>query len=69
MPRALAVPRPEDGVGPLLIPTVKLSNVQAVSVVAARTPETEAIRTGTIQTRFFIIRILFFGSGFLALSG
>ena len=33
MPKALAVPRPVEGWGLLLMPIAKLSKVQAVSVV------------------------------------
>jgi hypothetical protein len=58
MPRALAVPRPVEGWGLLLMPTAKLSNVHAVRVVAAVAPEREASNIVEMQT--IVLRLYMF---------
>jgi hypothetical protein len=54
MPNALAVPKPVDGWGLPLAPIATLSNVQAVRVVAAFTPEREVSSTVAKQRNFLI---------------
>jgi hypothetical protein len=60
MPKALAEPKPVAGWGLLLAPAGKLSKVQAVMVVAALVPDSEARSSVTIETiiLFFIKRCL-----------
>jgi hypothetical protein len=55
-PTALAAPNPVEGLGLLLPPNERLSNVHAVSVVAALAPDSEARSNAAMEIifKFFI---------------
>src|SRR5205823_7286945 len=53
-PRAEAGPKPAEVAGPALVPGATLSKLQAVRVLAALVPDSEAISIDAIQTRYFI---------------
>src|SRR6516225_10086633 len=53
-PMALAAPKPVEGAGLLLLPIARLSNVQAVRVVAALAPDNEAKIIVVMQTNLLI---------------
>jgi hypothetical protein len=61
IPSALAAPKPVEGVGLELMPMAALSNVQAVSVVAAFTPESEASSKDAAQASLLIFIVILFG--------
>jgi hypothetical protein len=57
---ALAAPKPVEGAGLLLLPIARLSNVQAVRVVAALAPDNEAKIIVVMQTNLLISCFLVF---------